>query len=265
MHTKTIDAHHHFLPVFEPDLLRPELDRSGVTGTVLIESVDTADENDRLLAYAADVPYVKGVVGWLPLADPAVAYVELDRLPTPPVVGVRCLIGRDPSDWLVGQPTIDLFRELAGRGLAWDVVPVNARQVDHVCRIAGDVPELRIVVDHLCRPPVEGGELQPWSDWLDRLAAHTNVACKVSIGIDALRGWTSWDTSALPRYVRQAVSAFGAERLMLASNWPVVLHRTPYADAWTDLGDALRQVGLDDAGLSRVSGGTAIDWYRLDA
>lgn len=263
MRTKRIDAHQHFLPVFEPAVLGPELDRAGVDATVLVQAVDTAEENDRLLAYAADVPYVAGVVGWLPLADPPAARAERQRLRIPPVVGVRCLIGREPSDWLVAPATLELFRELAAGGLAWDVVPVTERQVEHVCRVASAVPELRIVVDHLARPPVDTAGWEPWNGWVERLAAYPNVALKVSVGIDALTAWPRWDPAVLLPFLGWAVTHFGAERLLLASNWPVILQRRPYADVWSDLIDGLRQAGLDDGGLTAVRGETAARWYQL--
>jgi L-fuconolactonase len=259
----TIDAHHHFVAVLQPAVLAPELERAGVAGTVLIEAVDEAEENDRLLAYARECDFVRGVVAWLPLADPDAAYAELERLPTPPVVGVRCLIGREPSDWLVSSDVLDVFHELATRGLAWDVVAVTERQVSHACHVAAAVPGLRIVVDHLARPPVESAGWEPWAGWVQRLAAHPNIALKVSIGIDALTAWPRWNPKTLVAYVNWAESCFGSDRLMLASNWPVVLLRRTYAEAWEDLTDALRKAGLDDAALSDAQGRTATRWYRL--
>jgi len=262
-----IDAHQHFLPIFGPELLAPELDRAGVKATILMQAVDTADENSRLLAYASSAPFVRGVVAWLPIADAEAAYAELERLPTPPVVGVRCLIGRDPADWLVGRSALGVFRELAARGLTWDVVPVTERQVEHTVRIAAAVPELRVVVDHMARPPLETGDQQPWARWIERLARLPNVAMKISVGIDALTAWPRWNTDALTPYVDRVVSCFDADRLMLASNWPVVLHRATYQNAWRDLTTALRRAGLSEAELAEASGGTALRWYdcRLHA
>lgn len=259
----TVDAHQHFLPVFQPDVLAPELERAGVAGTVLIQSVDTAEENVRLLDFAAATSYVRGVVAWLPLASPSAAFEELERLPAPPVVGVRCLIGREPSDWLVNAGVLDVFHELASRALTWDVVAVTERQIEHICHIAAAVPELRIVVDHLCRPPIETAGWEPWAGWIRRLAAHPNVALKVSVGIDVLTAWPRWEPKTLPRYVNWAASCFGPERLLLASNWPVVLMRRTYAEAWAGLTEALREAGLDDEALANAKGGTATHWYRM--
>ncbi len=221
---------------------------------MLVQAVDEPDENVRLAGYAAATPTVAGVVAWLPLRDPAAARRELARvLNLPRLVGVRCLVARDPLEWLAP----DLFAELAERGLAWDIVPVTAQQVRAVCALADAVPALRIVVDHLARPPLDGGAWDPWADGIEALAQRPNVALKVSVGIDALTAWEAWDAGALARPVAHALAHFGAERLMLASNWPVVLSRCSYERAWSDLAAAC---GPDAA----VLGETAVRWYRLD-
>jgi L-fuconolactonase len=273
-----IDTHHHFWQTaaqeqpwrdpahtvlavdFEPADLAPLLDDAGVDATVLVESVDTAAENDRLATYAAASGQVAGVVGWLPLADPAAARAELARVDRERWCGVRCLVAREPLDWLAP----DLMAELAAADLAWDVVAVTDAQVEAVVALAQQVPGLRIVVDHLARPPLDGGDLNAWAARLSALAARPNVALKVSVGIDVLTSWTRWDPRALVPVVAEAVRAFGPRRLMLASNWPVVTLRADYATALRDLDAAVVTAGVDADGLAEVRGGTAARWYRLN-
>jgi L-fuconolactonase len=272
-----IDTHHHFWRTeaqeqpwrgnahaalaadFGPADLAPLLEGSGVSSTVLVESVDTAEENDRLAAYAAAFPQVAGVVGWLPLADPDAARAELARADRSRWCGVRCLVARAPLDWLAP----DLMAELAALDLAWDVVPVTDAQVEAVVTLAHQVSDLRIVVDHLARPPLDTGSLDAWSDRLAALAGCPNVALKASVGIDVLSSWERWEPGALAPVVAEAVTVFGPERLMLASNWPVVTLRADYATALDDLDGAVVAAGVDAAGLAEVRVGTALRWYRL--
>ncbi|MEO3754236.1 amidohydrolase family protein [Streptomyces sp. B6B3] len=275
-----VDAHHHYWRpasddphprpvqgVFGPDELVPELAAAGVAATVLVQSVDDPRENDRLAAYAAAVPEVAGTVAWLPLADPVAARAELRRVrvlgPTP--CGVRCLVERDPLEWLTTPDSLSLFRELADRGLCWDVVPVTEPQLRAVTELAAAVPELRIVVDHLARPPLETGrrDLASWARRLGALAEHPGVALKVSVGVDALTAWPRWDAAELVPYVARAAELFGPRRLMLASNWPVVLLRRDYPGTWADLTAALRAAGVAGRDLAEATGGTAARWYRL--
>ncbi|GAB3825508.1 amidohydrolase family protein [Kribbella italica] len=273
-----VDAHHHFWRVaaqeqpwrdhrhgaiardYTPEDLATELARTGVDRTVLIQSVDEPTENDRLLQYA-EASYVGAVVGWLPLADPKAARREIDRIGgLEKFSGVRCLVGRDPLEWL--PDSVGLFRELAAAGIAWDVVPVTAAQTKAVLGLADAVPELRIVVDHLARPPVDSGGWEPWAGLVRELAGCPRVGMKVSLGIDLLTELTAWPE--LRRYLAWVVECFGAERLMVASNWPVVLLRASYGEAWGHLRAALADVLGDGDELAAVLGGTAADYYRIN-
>ena len=272
-----VDAHQHYwrieakpqTPVhaalprdYEPEHLGGELSAAGVTATVLVQSADGPAENDRLRAYQSATPTVAGVVGWLPLRDPAAARRELARIDgMPRLSGVRCLVGREPLDWLAGAEVRALFGELAERGLAWDIVAVTPGQVEAVCELAAAVPALRIVVDHLARPPLDGAPWEPWAGAVRALAACPGVALKLSVGIDVLTAWERWDASALTGCVAHAVEQFTPRRLMLASNWPVVLLRCSYAQAWRDMGAAAAACGVSEA----VLGDTAVRWYGLQA
>ncbi len=277
-----VDAHHHFWRYgehhqswrdhrhgaiardFLPGELAGDFAAAGVDAGVLIQSVDSEAENARLLDFAAYAPYVAAVVGWLPLQDPAAARRILAAFGGRPIVrGVRTLIGRDSSDWLSAPPTRELLRAVADRDLSWDVVPVTPEQVRQVTAVARAVPELRVVVDHLARPPVESGAWQPWADGIASLAALPNVAIKVSLGIDVLTDWPDWSPTSLLPYLRRVVSCFGSDRLLLASNWPVVVLRRSYQQAWNDLSAALAEVGLGEIELAAARGGNALRWYRF--
>lgn len=276
-----IDAHQHFWRTaeqeqpwrrpehqalqrdFEVDDLVVELDKAGIDGSVLMQSVDEPAENRRLARYA-ESRRVAGVVGWLPLQDCESARRELCELAIPKLVGVRCLIADDPLEWLGTPEAIELFTELADRDLVWDVVPITRQQIAAVIRLAHAVPELRMIIDHLGRPPLESGGWEPWASQVAELAACPNVAIKVSVGIDALSAWQSWDPRKLQPYVDRVYELFGADRAMLASNWPVITLRADYQTAWADL----CRLALDGASApddrAAVLGETARRWYRLE-
>lgn len=276
----TIDAHHHFWKTalqeqpwrsdahsslardFEPADLIPDLDSAGVDATVVMQSVDEPAENDRLARYAQE-SRVAGIVAWLPLREQDRARVELDRIPIDKLCGVRCLIADDPLEWLTEPASVELFRELASRGLAWDVVPITVEQTRQVIKLAQAVPELRIVVDHLGRPPLDTQGWEPWATHTRELAACPGVAMKLSVGIDALTAWDHWDADVLDRYVSHVCEHFGAGRLMLASNWPVVLLRTSYRQAWSDLSALARRHLTTPGDRADVLGRSAERWYRL--
>lgn len=285
-----IDAHHHLWPrhvigdqhwrpaddlvlrrAFEPDDLAVSLRTAGITGTVLMQSVDDANENERLRSYARRADFIRGFVAWAPLTRPSEALPIIRSLTEESllaqgatVVGVRCLIGHDAADWALTPTAIDNFRRLADANLTWDIVPVNADQVAAVTAVAERVTGLRVIVDHLARPPLDGGGWDRWCESVGTLAEQPGVAIKLSIGVDALSGTSAWDRDQLRPYVEHAVGAFGAARAMVGSNWPVVLLKAAYARAWTDTITLARETANDSDDYARLIGGTAIDWYGLN-
>jgi len=279
--TPVIDAHQHYWRTdaqeqpwrkahhgaiardFEPEDLAPLLEEAGIDGTVVMQSVDEPGENDRLAAYA-EHPTVLGIVSWLPVGDPAAARAELARRELPKHAGVRCLIADDPLDWLADAEVLALFRDIAAQGLAWDVVPITDAQIRNVTALAAAVPDLRIVVDHLGRPPIDTGGWEPWAGNVARLAENPNVSAKVSVGIDVLGAWDAWDLDAVAPFARHVAGLFGPERLLAASNWPVVLLRADYATAWNGIRSVLEAEYADAGDRAAVLGGTASRIYRLD-
>ncbi len=279
--TLTIDAHQHFWRTaaqhqpwrapehaalecdFEPSDLLPELKAAGIDSTVVMQSVDEHAENERLAEYAT-AARVGGVVGWVPLHDARAAVTELSSMSIPKLCGIRSLIADDPIEWLTSPNTVAFFRDAIARGLAWDVVPITAEQTRQVIKLAELLPDLRIIVDHLGRPPLDSDGWEPWATNMTELAQSPGVAVKVSVGINALTAWRAWDEQALQPYVQFACEQFGARRLMLASNWPVVLLRTSYERAWKDLTTLIDMQFSDAADRDEVLGGTAVRYYQLE-
>lgn len=279
----TVDSHHHFWRAgesqqpwrppeatmlvrdFLPDDMRPHMAAAGVRQSVLVQSVNATDENTRMLRFAEEAETVAGIVGWLPLADPAAAEEMLPGfLAEPRMRGVRYLIGRDDAGWFRRPPTLRLLADLAAAGRSWDIVPVTAEHVSTVLAVAEQVPDLRIVIDHLGRPPLETGGWTPWADHIRALADHPLAAIKVSVGIDALAAWPDWSADALRRYLDLVLECFGPRRMMLASNWPVIEFRRSYEGAWGDLDDGVRRCGATAEDMAHVRGGTATTWYGLE-
>lgn len=279
--TPVVDAHQHFwrapaseqkwrkpghellARAFLPDELAGELARTGIDGTVAIQSVNTLEETATLLEIADDTSYVWGVVGWVPLDDPTATAAELDRLDHPKLKGIRHLINTEPDpDWVVQDRVIESLGLLAERGLPFDVVAITERHLEHVIALAERVPGLRIVIDHLGRPPVLESGWEPWASLFGAAADHPNVHAKLSAGIDVVTDWPEWSADELQPYVDWTLERFGPERTMFASNWPVVLLAGSYERAWEQTNRLLSV--LDEPDRAAVLGGTATAFYRLD-
>ena len=253
-----------FAPIrrsFGPEDLAPELAAAGVGATITVEAADGEVENRALLAACRSHDWIAGVVGWVPLDRPEEAGRLLDRLcREPKFVGVRHLVNVEPDpDWILRPEVLEGLAAVAARGLAFDYVGILPRHLEHVPRLAERVPNLRIVVDHLGKPPIAGGGFEPWGSLLARAAQAPNVFAKLS-GLDTGSA-TGWSATDLAPYVDHALAVFGPERLMFGSDWPVALLRGGYAKVWSETGATLS--GLSPVERERVLGGTAVEVYRL--
>jgi len=276
-----IDAHHHFWWTgrhkytwpgqvgdrfardFTPEDLRPELSRCGIKGTVLIQILhQVGGETEECLDLCKDVNFVRGVVGWLPLADPDATAQELGRLRSRgKLVGVRHLISNEPDPrWLLQDGVIESLKLLAAAGVAFDAIPVKAEQFESVLELAERLPELKIVINHLGRPPLPERGWEPWATQVARAAEHRNVSIKLSIGLDIIMRWR-WSTDELRRYSDHVLDLFTSNRVMAASNWPVILLGATYAQAWQGISDLVAALPVDER--HAVMGGTAERVYGL--
>ncbi|HEY4140700.1 MAG TPA: amidohydrolase family protein [Pseudolabrys sp.] len=275
-----IDAHHHYWwhakrthvwpeaagtamsRDFTPADLEPELAQAGIDGTVLVQTVNESGETEEFLDLAAVTPSIFGVVGWIPLNDPAETARQLARLSNrKKLVGFRNLMRTEATpNWLLQHTVLESLSQVADAGLVFESVPVDAAQFEQVIGLAERLPNLRIVVDHLGRPPVSPRGWQPWASLIERAASLPNVAIKLSIGFDLSLRWR-WSVDELKNYIEHVVRCFGAHRCMAGSNWPVVLFSGSYQDVWRGIGTMLAGQTPQDRQL--ILGETARSIYRL--
>jgi L-fuconolactonase len=249
---------------FTPDDLRPELARCGVKGTVLVQVLhQVGGETEECLDLSNEVDFVRGVVGWLPLADPDTTAQALERLRARggKLVGVRHLISNEPDPrWLLQDGVIESLKLLAAAKLAFDAIPVATAQFESVLEVAERLPELKLVLNHLGRPPIPEQGWEPWATQIARAAEHRNVSIKLSIGLDIIMRWR-WSTEAIRPYSDHVLDLFSSNRVMAASNWPVILLGASYGEAWNGITELLTGLSADER--HAVLGGSAKRIYGL--
>jgi len=245
---------------FQPADLIPELKAAAVQYTVTIEAADGPAENEALLTTARNHDWIAGVVGWAPLTNPDNLERTLDACAGKSLVGIRHLINVEPDpDWIIRPDVLRGLQVLAARGLTFDYVGILPRHLEHVPLVAQCIPNLRIVIDHLGKPPIAAREFEPWSSLLARAARLPNVFAKVS-GLDAGAA-DHWTAADIAPYIDRALELFGPERLMFGSDWPVAALRGGYTKVWRETNFALACLSRDER--DRILGGTAIAFYRL--
>lgn len=275
-----VDAHQHIwdpavadYPWLTPDLsvlnrqyttadVAGELAAAGIGRTVLVQAADNVEDSENMLRAGRSEPRVAGVVVWLPLHDVAACEALLDRWSADRVVGVRHLIHRDPDpDWLLRKDIQPGLRLVAERGLAFDVCAESTHLLALVPALAQAHPTLRLVVDHLAKPPIRDGGWQPWADLLARAGERPTVVAKLS-GLNTAAG-PGWTGRTFQPYVEHALDVFGPDRLMYGGDWPfALLAAGSYGQIHSALVDTLHD--LTPAERSAVMGGTACRVYRLE-
>ena len=276
-----VDAHHHFwdptradypwmtdalAPIrrpFGPDDLRPLLAETGVDRTVLVQTRHSLDETHEYMATAAATDFVAGVVGWVNLTDPAVGGT-LAALKARPdgqtLVGIRHLVHDEPDPaWLRREDVRRGLRAVQDAGLAYDLL-VRPRELPAALATARAFPDMRLVVDHLAKPPIASGQIDEWSALMEPFAELPHVWCKLS-GMVTEADWSNWTPDDLTPYVARVMAIFGEDRVMFGSDWPVCLLAASYRRVFAALEHALGDISA--ATRAKVFGANAVALYRL--
>lgn len=275
-----IDAHQHFWhydPVeydwidepmtalrrdFLPADLKPLLDEWGFDGCVAVQARQTLEETRWLLELAAQNDFIRGVVGWVDLRSLQLNDQLQELTRSPKLVGVRHVVQAEPDDNFMQRAEFRRgIAQLAGFGLAYDVL-VYPRQLPAATKLVAEFPQQRFVLDHIAKPLIAQGTLDPWQTDIRALAQFPNVWCKLSGMVTEAR-WKEWHPADFKPYLDVVFDAFTPERLMIGSDWPV-------CTVSSDYGKTMRLVGEYAAQLTQVQqgailGGNCAEFYRLPA
>ena len=273
-----IDSHHHFWkydPVeyswmnedmgilksdHLPTDLKKEIDAAGIDGVVSIQASQSMKETDDLLRYAAEEDFVKGVVGWFPLADDRVGESLAKYAENPWLKGVRHVVQDEPDNrFILGRDFnrgITLLKEF---NLVYDIL-IYERQLAPSIEFVDRHPELVFVLDHVAKPRIRDGAMEPWADLMRQMAERPNVSCKLS-GMATEADLANWTESQLIPYLDVALEAFGPDRLMFGSDWPVARLAVEYGP-WVKLMTTyLSKLSLSEQ--AAIWGENAIQAYKL--
>jgi L-fuconolactonase len=218
-------------------------------------------EADWVSGLAAMDPRVGGIVAQAALENGDAIEPALARLAANPLVkGIRRLLQEEKDDAFCVRPEfVRGVRLLARHGLSFDLC-IYHRQLANVIRLVRQCPEVRFVLDHLGKPDIKSGQLDPWRAQLCELSRLDNVWCKLS-GLVTEADWAAWTPADLRPYLDHAVACFGVERVMFGSDWPVSTQATSYARWVETLDDALQDWSGDD--LRRFYVRNAEAFYRI--
>jgi len=246
---------------FTPADLAPLIKAAGVDKTVLVQSANSYADTASMLVHADYNDWIGAVIGWVDLLDPDKTAEDLELFKKHPKFrGMRHLIHeeKDP-DWVIQPIVIESLKVLASYVMVFEVVAVFPNHLKHVPTLSEKIPNLKIAIDHLAKPPIKDKVMSPWSDQLKAAAANPNVFAKVS-GLNTAAA-SDWSAKDLKPYIDFAAECFTPNRLMFGSDWPVAILAGDYNKVWLETNAAL--ANYSQADKDAVLGGTAASFYSL--
>ena len=245
-----IDTHHHlwnYNPVefdwidnemsdirrsFLPKDLLSTLENTGVQGVVTVQARQSIEETNWLLQLASEYSVMKGIVGWLPLANENIDQLLEQYSENFLLKGIRHVVQGEPDGFILGKDFNKGVSLLKQYDLVYDILIFERQLNDTICFVDNH-PNQPFVLDHIAKPKIELYELRPWADNIMELAKRENVSCKLS-GMVTEAGYQTWTENQLKPYFEVVIEAFGPSRLMFGSDWPVCMVAASYSQ-WLDL------------------------------
>lgn len=273
-----IDAHHHFWkydPIeydwiddsmkyirkdFLPDRLNATIETASVDGVISVQARQTMEETNWLLSLASQNNFIKGVVGWLPIADSNFKDLLEKYAVHPKLKALRHVIqGESDDHFILGKNFNQGISILKEHNLAYDIL-IFERHLNHTIKFVDQHPNQVFVLDHMAKPKIKIGELSPWRENITELAKRENVFCKIS-GMVTEANFTNWNESLLQPYFNTVLEAFNSDRLLFGSDWPVCLVGVEYK-TWMEL--VKQQISkLSNSEQKNIMGLNAINAYNL--
>lgn len=275
-----IDSHQHFwryspdthnwigddMAVLKRDFMPPDLEellvQNGFEGCVAVQASSSEQETDFLLDLAHQYNFIRGVVGWVDLQSEQLEerlahYTRFNRL-----VGMRHLVQDESDDQFLGRPKfLQGVKLLQQYDLTYDML-VYEQQLPATLQFVAQLPDVRLVVDHIAKPKIARQELSPWQENIRSLAKYPNVYCKLS-GMVTEADWEQWRPEDITPYLDVVTDAFGIDRLMIGSDWPVCLLAAPYRAVIALVDQYFAGFSSDEK--NKIYGQNATDFYQLSA
>ena len=245
---------------FLPGDLAPELDANGVDATIAVQADQSEEETEFLLGLAEGNRRIAGVVGWLDLRSPEIEsrleyFSRFKKLR-----GVRHVAQAEPDDrFLVQADFVRGVGQLARFELTYDIL-IYPRQLPAAIELVAKLPEQKFVVDHLAKPEIKAKKIEPWAALIRELAANPNVYCKLS-GMVSEADWKKWKREDFEPYLDVVFGAFGADRLMFGSDWPVCLVAATYSQVKNIVESYVNR--HESNAKANILGGNAVRIYGL--
>lgn len=255
------DVHQPICRSYLPADLQPHLNACGIDKSIFVQTQHNVAENRWVLKLAEDNDFIAGVVGWVDLASVECEQQLEEFKDHPKFVGIRHVVQDEPNpDFIIQPDVVRGLKVLQKHGVPYDLLFYTIH-LKHATQLGRQLPDLPMVIDHLSKPKIKDQIVEGWQDDLKAAAQFPNVYCKLS-GMITEADWQNWKPADLKPYVETALEAFGPERCMYGSDWPVCELAGTYEQAFHALKEVLGPISETES--AAIFGGTAEKFYGLN-
>jgi len=272
----TIDAHQHFWKYnsvrdtwiddskqvirrdFMPADLKPILDKNDVDACISIQADQSEEETNFLLDLADKNDFIKAVVGWVNLCDKNIEERLTHFSKHTKFKGIRHIVQAESIDFLLGDDFLNGISKLKKHDLIYEIL-IRKEQLENTIKLVAKFPNQIFVLDHIAKPNIKGGEIEPWKSQIEELATYKNVHCKVS-GLVTEADLKNHNYIDFTPYLDVIFNAFGIDRILFGSDWPVCLLASSYTDTKSIVEKYLSS-SFTEGEKDKVMGGNAFNLY----
>lgn len=245
---------------FLPEELEPLLKQNGFDGCVAVQSDQSEEENNFHLALAEKHSFVKGIVGWVDLQAPNIEERLQQYSGFKKMKGFRHVLqGEAQRDFMLRPAFMNGIGQLKNYGFTYDVL-IYEDQLQYIPKFVSAFPDQAFVIDHLAKPKIKEGKIGEWKKAIIAVAQFQNVSCKLS-GMVTEADWKGWKKEDFKPYLDVVAEAFGPDRIMFGSDWPVCLVAASYKEVAGIVEDYFSSFSED--AKANVFGKNAERFYNL--
>jgi len=245
---------------FLPNHLQAELSNVGFEGCIAVQARQSLEETSWLLKLASENDFIKGVVGWVDLCSDKLEDQLKEFSAHPKLVGVRHVIHDEPDDNFMAradfQQGISLLHKYR---LTYDLL-LFPKHIPLAAALVQKFPNQKFVLDHIAKPEIKGQLKEPWASDIRKLGQLPNVYCKLS-GMVTEANWQSWKTDDFRFYLDTVFQAFGPDRLMIGSDWPVCTVAGSYQKVLSIVIDYVKK--FDNSEQQKILGINCLNFYTI--
>lgn len=245
---------------FLPEHLDPLLNENGIDGAVVVQAAHTEYETDFFFKLEEENKFIKGVVGWVDLTaenvEERLEFYSENKI----FKGIRHILQDEPEEFIIRPDFLSGLSRLSKFGLAYDIV-VRQHQLPAAVDLVRQFPNQKFVLDHIGKPQISSGIDPTWRSNIRDLSGLPNVSCKLSGMVSETKNF-QWEKKEFPPFLDEVVDAFGIDRVMFGSNWPVCLLAAEYSEVLEIIEDYLITFSLNEQ--AKILGSNAISFYNLE-